>query len=153
MNSNSHGFSIFELIIVLALTSLLLAGGSLSLRELLNRMHLRQATLELDNLLQTTAQVAQAAQCDMEVIFNNADDSAKVLPCDNLITSRQQTYKLPQGISFTDVSFGRLSDNRAAVLFRSSGSASPGHLTLRSKNGAVCRITQALRGLRTVSCD
>lgn len=145
--------SALDLLVALAILSLLCGVGSLSASQITAPRACQHFSTEMSVELEHIARKAQLSGREHQVDFMSPD---KITVFEKRGPSIDPTkiYALPANVQITGSSFGNLNQvNPHLLILRPDGTASPGEVRFTDTQKNSCRITQALRGARTLVCS
>lgn len=142
------GFTLVELLVVLALAGLFLAIVVPSLSGTLESARLRSGTAEVRATLALARTLAAAGARDRSVAFDLSTGEYR-------IDGERRTSRLPEGIRFGSVALGTqpepVEEGIARVRFALDGSADEAEVSLASTGGGNLRVVvEPLTGLAEV---
>ena len=155
---NNRGLTLLDLIVAVAVLSLLARAGYILFSGLENSFAEKRAIKELQILLDCSALRAVITGHEQIVLLKErmfvAFDSAPQPDKPEHLTEISR-LTLPKTLSPSVFRFAasRYSSKGAALVLRTDSSATPGMLVLKNPAGKECSITQGLRGLRTLRCQ
>ncbi len=141
MASTQRGFSLFELLTVMLLISILAGIGVLNHHASRARLNLRTAARQIVMDLKVARMRAVATNANHRIRFRNADYQPQRKQGDQY-TDDGPAVPLPAGIAITDCTA-----NDDAITFRPRGNASSfGTITIVNQQGAVHRVVVDIAG-------
>ena len=135
LNLSERGFTVVELLTVLALAAIILGLALPRYSGLLNDLRLQTATAELIRDLRGTQSLAVARGTRVSVFVGEHDYEVR------RPGSEPRRVTLPRGITIAAVNSTRL------IWFSATGASSGGFITLRGSTDATTVIVAAARGL------
>jgi prepilin-type N-terminal cleavage/methylation domain-containing protein len=135
LNLSERGFTVVELLTVLALAAIILGLALPRYSGLLSDLRLQSATAELIRDLRGAQSLAVARGPRVSVVLGERGYEIR------RPGSEQRRVSLPRGITLDAVTSTRL------IWFSATGASSGGFITLRGSTGATTVIVAAARGL------
>ena len=141
-----EGFTILEVLVTCLLIAVLTAAGAVSLRSLARGNDSVESCADrVEELLQHANARAIAAQSESRIRISLAQGA--LLP-----DWREEPLNLAPGCGIRSAAFGIGGKSVPELIFYPSGTASPGSILITNSRDDWCRLTQSLRGRRSVRC-
>lgn len=178
-NTSARGISLLELVVSLALASLIFVVGASSVRTVLRYRTVRSVATEIVRILDATALRAQALRADALVTFgadskrlrvtfmrsrlvgerskDTASTETTTSTNDTMVEQSEFTLQSFRGTKIetrfagATASTGTDGTHRTMTLY-ATGTASPGTISITDEDSITCVISQALRGARSFKC-
>ncbi len=145
---NQTGFSLFDLLVALAILASGLAAGGLFAGSAVNQRRIRLTGEALVGRLQQEALIARTARMPV-CIATNGSSVLYNRGCEHSKTPL--AAPLPKGFSAV-FNFAHSANTKPDILvYRAQGTATPGTVRLNYRS-AACTITQPLRDLPRLTC-
>ena len=142
MRNGAKGFTLLELIVVLAIVGLLFSLGSPSVRALYASMEYREAVREIVSAAKNARRDAFATGAPMDLLIDT-DRNRIALTQDSPSVSADQFSALPEALDITVVYAAEVSPKPglAAIRFYPAGGSSGGEITVVRPTGAGVHLT------------
>jgi type II secretory pathway pseudopilin PulG len=149
---HQRGITLLEQIFGLFLFSLLGTISLLSFDSLFKQNSNAKKSEELLETLNAYASLGRILNRDLKISFNQKLGNASISLDDN---AYQEFFRLPTSLTLESATFGNIASEKNILTFYKSGAVTPGTIIIssNSKNSATCKITQALRGARSLQCQ
>lgn len=155
---NTAGFTLFELVLCLAVVSILAASSRLLSREIFRAKLVSRAAISLEGVLNHKS--LEALSGGRPVILAFDEGRGEMFQIEDASSDRQNIgelgfrFRLPTGIRFQTLRIPRLESQVPHLRYTPEGIASPGTLILEDRESPhSCSIIQSLAGSRRVQCN
>ena len=140
--SHARGFTLLELIVVLAIAGLLFSLGGPSVRTLSATMEYRDAVRQIVSAAKNARRDAFAQGIPMDLLIDT-DRNRYALSADSPSLSADQFAPLPETLDITVVYAAEVSPKPglAAIRFYPAGGSSGGEISVARPNGAGVHLT------------
>jgi type II secretory pathway pseudopilin PulG len=155
MSKGSHqqqGFSLIEQLFAVGLVSLLSAISFFSFETSFSQDSNIKKSKELLGTLNAYAPLGRILNRDLKVSFNQELGTASLSLAND---TYKEIFRLPPSLTFESAAFGNIAGEKNILTFYKSGAVTPGTIIISSNsaNKTTCKITQALRGARSLQCQ
>ena len=142
ISSDARGFTLLELIVVLAIAGLLFSLGGTSIRTLSATMEYRDAVRQIVSAAKNARRDAFAQGVPMDLLID-ADRNRYALSADSPSVSAEQFASLPEALDITVVYAAEVSPKPglAAIRFYPAGGSSGGEISVTRPTGAGVNLT------------
>ena len=140
--SDTRGFTLLELIVVLAIAGLLFSLGGPSVRTLAATMEYRDAVRQIVSAAKNARRDAFAQGIPMDLLIDT-DPNRYALSADSPSVSADQFAPLPEALDITVVYAAEVSPKPglAAIRFYPAGGSSGGEISVARPSGAGVHLT------------
>ena len=140
--SHARGFTLLELIVVLAIAGLLFSLGGPSVRTLSATMEYRDAVRQIVSAAKNARRDAFAQGIPMDLLIDT-DRNRYALSADSPSLSADQFVALPEALDITVVYAAEVSPKPglAAIRFYPAGGSSGGEISVARPSGAGVHLT------------
>jgi len=140
--TDARGFTLLELIVVLAIASLLFSLGGPSVRTLAATMEYRDAVRQIVSAAKNARRDAFAQGIPMDLLIDT-DRNRYALSADSPSVSADQVAPLPEVLDITVVYAAEVSPKPglAAIRFYPAGGSSGGEISVARPSGAGVHLT------------
>lgn len=148
---NQRGITLLEQLFALFLFSLLGAISLFPVDTFFSQEGITKKSQELLETLNAYAPLGRTLNRDLKVSFNQEFGTASISLADD---AYKEIFRLPTSLVFESAAFGNITGEKTILTFYKSGAATPGTIVISSnlENRTTCKITQALRGARSLQC-
>lgn len=155
---NTTGFTLLELVLCLAVLSILAVSSRLLSREILRPKLVSRAAMSLERVLNHKS--LEALSGGRSVILAFDEGRGEMSQIEDASSERHSInqfgfrFRLPPGIRFQTLRLPRLESQVPHIRYTPEGIASPGTLILEDRESShSCSIVQSLAGSRRVQCN
>jgi general secretion pathway protein H len=139
MNKGERGFTLLELMVALAIISLVMAVSYAALRGGSRTLHLKTTGRDVLNTFRYAREKAVTEQTGTRVVI---DREKQELILTNSLGEAERNYPMPKDIKITRVAMAgnEIGNGPAVIRFLPNGSCDSGEVLLQVENGPKLRI-------------
>jgi type IV fimbrial biogenesis protein FimT len=145
----NSGFSLIELIIVMAILGIVLAIAAPNFTKYLHNTNLKTAVRDLAGDIHNTKQTAAAHAVYYEMVFDNTNNNYSIVKCGSNSTDacNVTTASKSPASAAGYIAIDSLTYPASKISFQPRGTISPsGSITLKNDKGSTATITSTIMG-------